>query len=415
MTSHERDVKGLLSFWFGEGRTCLRHSSILRDRWFASGRQQEAVDRDVSANWGERVLEINALITHSECGGSGKLESSARTMVWVNAWRRTSNGSLALVILLDQFARHVERHRRRLTEHNIEMPAWCSANVNINMDACSRAARAEVLLAWKGFHNEVYRERAAGDRSEKRGFATGGSVPGKSYISECSISPLPLPPSILPFHSEHLDTARLVFLLMPFRHGIDAAIEIKTAGLCGGSLDDRRAQLRVVLRALDARDEELQARRELVQRFRKQTLRSLSVADDVAKAPVSKKDAKQTQGMATDEKIGCDRGGDDVDNDGADLLERIPFSADESSLREGMHPLLRTLDTFLGKSFETKRCSSGQFGASFPLLVLSLSGGVDSMVLLKVLSSSWLRQRHANYSVLSLHVNYGNRPEVRKG
>ena len=174
----------------------------------------------------------------------------------------------------------------------------------------------------------------------------------------------------------------------------------------------------------------------LIKRFRKQTQRSLNTADDAAKAPAAQpkskvKPANSQMEERASENVnapGDDQGildasvycKDEID-DGADILERMPFDADETLLQEGNHLLLQTLDSFLSKFFDQKlksreteerNLNEGELPLPPPVLALSLSGGVDSMVLLKLLSCNWLRERHGNYVVLSLHVNYGNRGEV---
>lgn len=69
--------------------------------------------------------------------------------------------------------------------------------------------------------------------------------------------------------------AEYVFLLMPFRHGVERA---GAAVLSGETNDDRRAQLRMVLEQLDQREASLNASISLIQRFRKQTYRTLNGA-----------------------------------------------------------------------------------------------------------------------------------------
>jgi hypothetical protein len=239
------------------------------------------------------------------------------------------------------------------------------------------------------------------------------------------------------FVAERLRTSELVFLLMPFRHGVERAFDPRaepTAAALIAAVEtvaDRRAQLRAVLAGLAQRDAALAAEAALVARFRKQTLRALAAADDLAKAPpaavaveVAGSDAANTA-----ERTAAGSSSSSSSNPSSnpstsmaalsvefgDLLERLPAACgDEALLSKGDDPLLQTVDKFLTRHLKSggsgsRRCGSN--GAR-PVLALSLSGGVDSMVLLRLLASPWLRKRHNHYRVLCLHVNYGNRREA---
>ena len=87
--------------------------------------------------------------------------------------------------------------------------------------------------------------------------------------------------------------------------------------------------------------------------------------------------------------------------DPLDILERAPAdpSAETRAWAE-REPLLRTAELFLG--------ARGLAAGGVPALVVSLSGGVDSMVLLHLLLQLQPRWR---FRLHAAHVDYDNRPE----
>mmetsp|Transcript_86253 Transcript_86253/g.143508 ORF Transcript_86253/g.143508 Transcript_86253/m.143508 type:complete len:664 (-) Transcript_86253:911-2902(-) len=85
--------------------------------------------------------------------------------------------------------------------------------------------------------------------------------------------------------------------------------------------------------------------------------------------------------------------------DGAEILEFFPFEADETDLSQ--HPLYRAMERFLQRK-------ALQPGA---VLCVSLSGGVDSMVIAKLLCAIRDGGKLGAFEVLALHIDYNNRPE----
>jgi len=208
-----------------------------------------------------------------------------------------------------------------------------------------------VQSSWAGINDAIVREL--------------GQQKVDSVAGNLSSFPFDRTPEIL-FSIDDLSTSQLIFLLMPFRHGIDQS----SKNGANESLDYRRAQLRMVLKILDARDDAIDAEAKLVQRFRKQSQRSLNAADDRAKAPT---------GLISEETNVSPSSSIASISNYDDLLERLPFQSDESRLELGDDKLLQTLDGFLSKHLVRK---SGD--GSHTAIAISLSGGVDSMVLLKV-------------------------------
>uniref|UniRef100_M4C5K3 tRNA(Ile)-lysidine synthetase n=1 Tax=Hyaloperonospora arabidopsidis (strain Emoy2) TaxID=559515 RepID=M4C5K3_HYAAE len=82
-----------------------------------------------------------------------------------------------------------------------------------------------------------------------------------------------------------------------------------------------------------------------------------------------------------------------------DILERAFIQTDESDMPR--HRLYRALDEYL-KQMRAHEHSH---------MAVSLSGGVDSMVVAYLLHK--LREKHGGFTVVAVHLDYGNRPESR--
>eukprot|EP00668_Euglena_longa_P001370 GGOE01001623.1.p1 GENE.GGOE01001623.1~~GGOE01001623.1.p1 ORF type:complete len:690 (-),score=219.47 GGOE01001623.1:340-2346(-) len=85
--------------------------------------------------------------------------------------------------------------------------------------------------------------------------------------------------------------------------------------------------------------------------------------------------------------------------EGQEVLEFHPFQADESDLHRDK--VYRAMEEFL----------EGQGVTASDVLCVSLSGGVDSMVITKVLAAMRDRERFGRFTILALHVDYNNRLE----
>jgi tRNA(Ile)-lysidine synthetase-like protein len=160
-----------------------------------------------------------------------------------------------------------------------------------------------------------------------------------------------------------VQTEYAIFAMMPLRHSPTVP------------------RLRLVLDAVDARAAVDRSAGEVLVKFRKQTLRRLHALEDRSKA----------QSAET-------------------ILEHEAFASDESNLHKNV--LVRTV-----RAYVQKHCASGQ-----QTFVISLSGGVDSMVLAFILlrlTQVGIKKRTRPGSdrpiparVIALHINYGNRPEA---
>ena len=263
----------IVEYWFGGDER-----EKYRTKWFPSG----SIDAEVRAD-----KEVTRLFGHAlEEALAGRLDG----------WRQVGDDLtpiVALIVVVDQFSRHVYRLRDLLPE-------------------APERARADAL----------------------------GLQLSEELMSH-------------PGWEVRLSMSQLVFCLMPLRHSAN----VERLGRVAEIIERRQAQH--------------EWNTELLERFRKQTTRRLQHLQDRARAE------------ADDE-----------------ILERAAFAADEGDILK--HPLVQTVRTFLGEH----NVIAGKDAAECPAVVISLSGGVDSMVICKILCVlSGLS------SVQAVHIDYANRPE----
>jgi tRNA(Ile)-lysidine synthetase-like protein len=157
-----------------------------------------------------------------------------------------------------------------------------------------------------------------------------------------------------------------VFALMPYRHASTMS-SVQFVQDC--------------IESTAGREEQMDA---LVRRFRKATNRRMAVLQD---------EARRTGGNEEDTTFSDE-----------DILETFPFEADMSKATS--HIVCKTIQAFL---YERGISASRTDGNPIPVIV-SLSGGVDSMVIASVLAHL-SNACDYNLHVVGVHIDYANRPE----
>mmetsp|Transcript_14554 Transcript_14554/g.40436 ORF Transcript_14554/g.40436 Transcript_14554/m.40436 type:complete len:877 (-) Transcript_14554:182-2812(-) len=200
-------------------------------------------------------------------------------------------------------------------------------------------------------------------------------------------------------HSAELDCGMIpvpmrVFALMPYRHA---------------STMESVKYVQQTVEEMAALEEQNEA---MVGRFRKATNRRLAVLQDEQRR-TGKTDANKNGSSNTD---GSDHR--KVFSD-VDILETFPFEADMTPALQ--HPIHKTMVQFLadrgihpvngsgGGKNKTQQIStkSSQKAA----VIVSLSGGVDSMVIASVLAHLKRSCGYDHLTILAVHIDYANRPE----
>ncbi|OQS06556.1 tRNA(Ile)-lysidine synthase [Thraustotheca clavata] len=263
----------VLAFWF-EGY----QKEIYRTKWFP-------------ANGSEIQAQTDQLITTKF---SALLQAAERRELHEN-WCSKKESFVALIVLLDQFSRHIYRH-----------------------DADKRAA------------NDVLALELA-----------------EAFVADG--------------HHEHVPTNYFVFALMPFRH------------------TPTHERLADVLKHIDNREALLADHTDILSKFRRTTVQ------------------RQAHLRPTSNSVVVNENGEEE----FDILERDAFLHPEEEKLMPKHALTPLMHTFLN---EMKAGSP-----SCPAIGISLSGGVDSMVIAYLLVK--LAPRYNNYKVVAVHIDYKNRVE----
>lgn len=273
----------VLSFWF-DGDL----SDNFRCKWFppdGSGKQR-AVDCEVRERFGSLLAQ-----------------AERREL---DEWRRARDSAVALILVLDQFSRHVHR-----TTGEDDPENEARAEQRAENDAYALAVATEVLD--KQWHVDM-------------------SVP------------------------------HFVFVMMPIRHSPT------TAGL------------QALLKTIDERKQLQQQHADLLEKFRRTTTNRLMHLRGDEHAPGDASDATNTADVSDD-----------------DILERAFMETDESDMPRNR--LYRAMHEYLVKMRASEHSH----------MAVSLSGGVDSMVIAYLLHR--LRPLHNNYEIVAVHIDYGNRDE----
>lgn len=375
--SNQRTIDSVLKYWFGTGTPNKSQKSL----WMidsSSVEKRQRVDADIEEQFGQLLLDLlsggasddtTTMPTTMSMSSGGDSTGSRIWKEWCTdeelyGWR----GKLAAIIVLDQISRHIRRHR-------------------ILIDAPLPEQKVFDALAYetsKAFQSKHEQEL------------------------QCGMIPLPMQ----------------IFALMPLRH----ASTLATVGAVQESVE-----------AMASLEKEVD---DMVRRFRTATNRRMAVLQDEAR-----REGRATTVEASMENPGGDGGGELQDGEKKltftdnDILENHAFDADMSLA--GDHPVVKTVVDFLsdvgidpyfplgtedsstnfqkgGKGRhkrKPRRSHKAQSGGMEPPktrhVVVSLSGGVDSMVLANVLSylcaDKCRGYQHLN--VVSVHVDYGNRPE----
>ncbi len=212
-------------------------------------------------------------------------------------------------------------------------------------------------------------------------------IPKQSILDDIALQ---VAKSIQIHHAEEIKSGMipvpmLIFALMPYRH----ASTLQSVGFVQKSVEEIAA-----LNSIDMNN--------MIRRFRRATNRRMAVLQD---------DARRS-GMNTQYNQDIndkDRGKNTSEFTDEDILEFQAFSADMTDTKN--HSIVKTMIDFLSaRGIHRMKNSAQSCSRDTPILV-SLSGGVDSMVIANALV--YLRD-NCGYDQLflaSVHVDYGNRPE----
>jgi tRNA(Ile)-lysidine synthetase-like protein len=292
----------VLQFWFhGEQR------ANYRDKWFPSqGVAQTKIDLEIYSRFNSTL----------EAAKSGDLDS----------WKSKRMSYVALIVVLDQFSRHIYRH------------------LGLPSDAIERKnADAAALLAATDLSSQLLHSLPASTKEDQGLTQDDGSVVS-SYDDE-----------------GRLTMAQYVFSMMPFRHSATPE------------------RLTFVLSSMETFSAQFTWETELLSRFRKQTIRRLQHLQDRASAE------------AAESILAHDYFAVDLEN---------PVILGEILKNKLVTAVLQFLDAHSSEEHDVPIC-------------ISLSGGVDSMVILRILAVLRDHGKRKIHGIAAMHIDYANRSESK--
>ena len=391
-------IQKVLLYWFGQ----YEPDEAQKILWMIASSStdlREKVDQEISDEFAPLLRELACAA--DETTKTEIIKSKSRWYQWCVQDQDIYGyqGKLAAIIVLDQFSRHVHRYHanHKKNDGNHSLPPQSTLD--------TLAFRTTQLLT-------------------------------KHHEQEISCGMIPLP--------------QYIFGLMPYRH----ASTLETV---------QYVQNRVEQAA--GRNIQLEA---MTSRFRKATNRRMAVLQDEArrkgKATVAKNSTSDSNNVET--------GGEDLsvplqvvdENDESnnktvadftdeDILETFPFDADFSDApthtvvktmkaflaERGIHPTVITQEDSKSKSNKKQKGSNKQqqkqkqkqpkkhqprsnsndntethSDPNTPCsVIVSLSGGVDSMVIASILTYLKSKGGYTNLDIHAIHIDYANRPESK--
>jgi len=354
-----QQIDQVLNYWFGQASPDGSQKSL----WMIASSSAEllkTVDEDISDKFSSLIVTLSEDSNNEEC--SSTLSRWTRN-VELFGWQ----GKLAAIIALDQMSRHIHRHYETLSQR----------------DGGNRSSSNDHPI----IPGQYQLDRIAYDVAKRI---------QHDHAQELSSGMIPLPMRI--------------FGIMPLRHASTVS------------------DLSIVQQDVEATAELHDEMDRMVRRFRKATNRRMAILQDETRR-AGKLGAVSCCDGDVNANVG---GGGKVEEE--QILECFPFDADMSTA--GDHVVVKTMKVFLCKmnilqicdaqtkvKFLSRRtssisCPTDDSSDNIPTVIVSLSGGVDSMVIASSLAH--LRNLEANrrnkhpdtiLRIVGIHIDYANRPE----
>ena len=371
------EIDNVLKYWFGQASPDGAQKTL----WMIASSSQELltkVDAEISDRFRALIWDLFSSSIQNQSGtvnddiGLDELTfDNHKLQRWTSelfGWQ----GKIAVIIALDQMSRHVHRH-----------------------DAKSNTKKRDRTMKSAAYHipNQQKLDTIAFNISKQL---------QKEHAKELSTGMVPLPMRI--------------FGIMPLRHA---------------STIENLATVQNDVESAAGLHEEMDS---MIRRFRKATNRRMNILQDEARreGKLGSLIAEERTSNGTRHVPG------DNNFDDEQILECFAFDADMSNAHE--HIVVKTIRNFLRVNnilqSADPRFSSSRKQASYtqdtvttnigrspitqhtPTAIVSLSGGVDSMVIASALA--YIRNTEAEkrevkpesvLRIVSIHIDYGNRPE----
>jgi tRNA(Ile)-lysidine synthetase, N-terminal domain len=374
--SDSRDIHRVLLYWFGQNTPEKSQKQL----WMiatSSVQHMEQIDADIAQQFLPLLVRLasdehvrNVWMDKKKKKNNKNHKDDARR---VDSWVPDScggcscgwMGSVAAIVVLDQMSRHVHRYYKHNKLDSGELPLPKQSELD---------ALALEIAIWfqKRYKDEI----------------------------QCGMIPIPM----------------MIFALMPLRH----KSTIQSVGYVQSKVQDM-----ALLHSVDLEN--------MIRRFRCATNRRMAILQDEAR-----REGKSTIYKMGEEEQEEQIGHENLDKVYPDIMETCPgedsggnadddileFHAFEADMRDASKtPVVKTMIQYLNdrgiraitKSIKDDSTMENGTGHERTLrdtpVIVSLSGGVDSMVIANVLA--YLRDvcGFSQLYIVAVHIDYGNRPE----
>jgi len=348
--TYSGQIDNILMSWFGQ----YNPDKAQKNLWMvaASSKDQlQKVDSDITEKYAAllRNISTNDRMREIWCSKNNNDDDDDDDSGGNHffGWK----GKLAAIILLDQMSRHIHR--------------YCTSNNN-DLNISDNGTK------WKPLPPQANMDKLAFEISQQF---------QNDHMEEIQSGMIPTP--------------MLIFALMPFRH----ASTLQTVGFVQKKIEE--------ISCLNSTDME-----NMIRRFRRATNRRMAVLQDDARRAGrnthydDNNSSNESNAFVQNEETECTKASSGFIDE--DILEFQPFTADMSSANQ--HALVKTMIDYLADRGVFRVKSKSKICKDTPILV-SLSGGVDSMVICNVLA--YLRDEcgYSQLYLVAVHIDYGNRPE----
>ncbi|KAL7541249.1 hypothetical protein ACHAXR_010754 [Thalassiosira sp. AJA248-18] len=354
-------IDQVLTYWFGQASPDGAQKSL----WMIASSSVELlnqVDKDISDKFRSLVLDLSSNCPGDDDNVEGTSQHNKKGKI--QSWTENVDifgwqGKIAAIIALDQMSRHIHRNDKKHQDKSIQFIPKQQELDSIAYDTA------------KKLQNQHHEELSTG------------------------MIPLPM----------------RIFGIMPLRH----ASTVQDLGIVQQDVESASA-------LHDEMDR-------MIRRFRKATNRRMAALQDEARR-------KGKLGLIEKDVKGGNRETENQQFDDEKILECFPFKADMSNAHD--HMVIKTMSSFLSKMnilqmsddrFKSSRKTANSLrnksppitnSDQVPTAIVSLSGGVDSMVIASALA--YLRDTEAGRQntrpdnilrIVAIHIDYANRPESR--
>jgi len=386
---NRHEIQSVLNYWFGRHQPDVSQKML----WMiasSSTQHRDKVDAEIATKF-EYLLQ--GLSSHNNNNNDPFLKS-LRWKQWCldPDGIYGANGKIAAIIVLDQFSRHILRHYEVMQARN---------NDDSNTGSKRSDMNNQTILPTKEYLDRLALETA--------------KLLVRDHSNELNCGMIPLPMQIFAFlpyrHADTMESVRYVQQKVEEMANLQEQNEAMI-GRFRKATNRRLAILQHEQRRTGTSD---RATIKIITTNKKDDDFHTKKNDEPYVTKVDREDQSQTP-TVTDTKTATPNFSDD------DILEAFPFDANMTAALQ--HPIHKTMIQFLSEQgiHPTTASSKGKVSKARDgtietndknkdAIILSLSGGVDSMVIACVLAHLKTSCGYEHLTIYAVHIDYANRPE----